>query len=109
GWRRLRERGRFVQPESGRRLVEDMEDLASPIGAFVRERCCVAPGRECAVEDLFAAWGVWCEDNGRREHGTVQTFGRDLLAALPGISRRQPRVEGGGRERVYVGIDLAGS
>ena len=33
GWQRLRERGRFVQPASGRQFVSDLEDLGSPIGA----------------------------------------------------------------------------
>ena len=42
GWRRLRERGHFLQPDSGRQMIEEMEDLASPIGAFLKERCVVA-------------------------------------------------------------------
>ena len=44
GWRRVRDRGRFIQPKSAAKLVEEMEDLSSPVGAFVRERCRVAPG-----------------------------------------------------------------
>src|SRR5262249_8172089 len=33
GWRRLRERRRFVQPAGGDELREQLEDIASPVGA----------------------------------------------------------------------------
>ena len=101
----MRERGRFQQPESALQLVESLEDLSSPIGAFVREQCEVGPGYETPVRDLFAAWKSWCEDKGRKEHGTEQGFGRDLRAFLPHIDDRRPRVDGG-RIRVYAGVRL---
>ena len=37
--------------------------------------------------------------------GTVQTFGRDMKAAYPGIKTKQPR-DDGKRLRVYEGIGL---
>jgi putative DNA primase/helicase len=48
GWQRLEERGHFVQPAAAQDLVKEMEDLTSPISAFVRELCKVGPG--CEVE-----------------------------------------------------------
>jgi putative DNA primase/helicase len=105
GWKRMYDRGHFIQPASGRKLVEELHDLSSPVGAFVRECCEVGPGHEVPVRDLFARWQRWCEDKGRKEAGTEQTFGRDLRAALPGIDDRQPR-SGGRRIRLYVGIRL---
>src|SRR5262249_6708294 len=42
GWRRLIERGFFATPTSSADAVRELEDLGSPIGAFVRERCIVA-------------------------------------------------------------------
>jgi putative DNA primase/helicase len=105
GWKRLRERGHFEQPKSAGLMVQDMEDLSSPISAFVRERCEVGAGHEVAVKDLFSDWKVWCETKGRKEPGTEQVFGRDLRAALPHIDDRQPRTESG-RIRVYVGVRL---
>jgi putative DNA primase/helicase len=39
GLERLRERGRFQQPAASEDAVREMEDLSSPMGAFVRERC----------------------------------------------------------------------
>ena len=38
GWERLYRRGRFVQPDSSLELINQLEDLGSPIGAFVRDR-----------------------------------------------------------------------
>jgi putative DNA primase/helicase len=105
GWKRLHKRGHFVQPESGKKLIEDLEDLSSPIGAFIRECCVVKPGCEVFVRDLYDRWKRWGEDKGRKDAGTEQVFGRDLKAAVPTIDVRQPR-SGGGRVRVYEGIRL---
>jgi putative DNA primase/helicase len=106
GWRRLRERGRFIQPESGLKLVRELEDLSSPIGAFLREHCVIGPGLEAPVKALFQRWQGWCESVGRKDPGNEQTFGRDLRAAVPGLDDRQPRQGDGTRHRVYVGIAL---
>src|SRR5262249_10916245 len=57
-------RGHFVQPASGRKLIEQLEDLSSPVGAFIRERCEVGPGYEVPTGDLYTAWRKWCEDKG---------------------------------------------
>ncbi len=105
GWRRLRQRGRLIEPASAGQLAGDLADLASPISAFVRDCCKVGPGHRVPVDDLYAAWGRWCADGGRREPGLVQTFGRDLVAAVPGVERKQPR-DGEQRYRVYEGIGL---
>jgi putative DNA primase/helicase len=110
GWRRLRDRGHFVQPKSGANLVESLEELASPITAFIRERLELAPGVETEVQALFAAWCDWCHEAGRRDAGSVQTFGRDLVAACPHVTTGRPRrraPDGSGeRKRVYRGIKL---
>jgi hypothetical protein len=82
-----------------------MEDLASPVGAFVRERCFVATGERVETGDLFAAWRAWCEAHGRREPGTEQTFGRDLRAAVPTLGKSRPRTPEG-RLYYYLNIRL---
>jgi putative DNA primase/helicase len=105
GWRRLKTRGHFVQPASAAQAVQEMEDLSSPIGAFLRDRCLIGP--QCTVEPakLFEAWNEWCKSQGRDHPGTVQTFGRDLRAAVPALSISQPR-DGIERLRLYQGIRL---
>jgi putative DNA primase/helicase len=104
GWVRLRERGRFVMPESGAEMVREVEDLSSPVGAFVRECCTVAAGERVVAKELFTKWREWAVDAGR-EPGNIQAFGRDLMAAVPGIDVKRPN-HGGERWREYAGIGL---
>jgi putative DNA primase/helicase len=105
GLDRLRSRGYFVQPESGRELVEEMEDLVSPVSAFIRECCTLGAEQQVARADLFEAWRNWCYEGGRHP-GNVQTFGRDLKAAQASIASTRPRAEAGARQRTYTGIGL---
>jgi len=105
GLERLRERGYFIQPSSSADAIQELEDLGSPVGAFIRDRCTIGPGKQIACELLFDAWCAWCEAQKRKEPGTVQTFGRDLRAAVPGLKVAQPR-EDGTRSRRYEGIGL---
>jgi putative DNA primase/helicase len=102
GWKRLRQRGRFVQPASVDDALREMEDLASPVGAFVRDRCVIEPDRRAWVDDLYKAWKAWCEADGRATATTKQTFGRDLMAAVPGILCRRNQ----GYGRFYEGLGL---
>lgn len=104
GWKRLKKRGRFVQPKSAEEAIRDLEDLASPVSAFVRECCTVGPGHRAFVDELFKAWQGWCEQDGRTVVTHKQSFGRDLTAAVPGIKRRR----GTGLESFYEGIGLGG-
>lgn len=103
GWRQLRERGAFIQPSCVEDTLRDMEDLSSPVGAFVRECCKVGPGLRVWVDELYFAWKQWCEQEGRSSVTTRQTFGRDLMAAIPGISSRRHC----GCGRFYEGVELA--
>lgn len=105
GYLRLRERGYFLQPDSARDAIEELEELGSPISAFIKARCVVSPGLHAPANDVFVAWRDWCEANGRREAGTAQSFGRDLRAAVPGLRIARPRIEGS-QVRCYEGIRL---
>ena len=81
-----------------------LADLVSPVAAFVRDCCKTGIGYDVPISDLMATWRSWCEDNGHKP-GSVQTFGRDLRAVVPGLRVRQPR-DGDTRERCYIGIAL---
>ncbi len=107
GWRRLRDRGRFVQPESGQELVDDLEDLSSPVGAFVRQMCRIGTSFRVEVGELYQEWKKWCELHGRRESNTEETFGRDLRAVVPELKRSRPRTNEG-RLYMYSGIRVRG-
>jgi putative DNA primase/helicase len=107
GLQRLRKRGYFLQPESGRELLDDLADLSSPVSAFLEDACVLGPEYSVAAGDLFAAWRSWCDDHGRDHPGTVATFGRDLRAARPEIKVSNRRVLTT-RQRYYEGIGTKG-
>jgi putative DNA primase/helicase len=61
GWKRLRARGHFVMPHSCAEAMRELEELSSPVQAFVRDTCLLTPGARVDVDDLYAAWKLWCE------------------------------------------------
>ena len=105
GWQRLQARGKFLQPASGAKLLDDLNDLSSPVGTFVRECCRTGPNCEVPIKDLFAAWKKWCEEHGRDHPGDSQGFGRNIRACVPDLDSRQLNDQGK-RTRVYAGIEL---
>lgn len=105
GLDRLRERGYFRQPASAREAVRQLHTLSSPIKAFIEDCCVVAPGASVECNALYLAWMQWCTEHGREQAGTVQIFGRNLSAAVPGVRVTRPRT-GDGRERRYEGLGL---
>ena len=105
GWERLASIGRFRQPKSALGAIEQLEDLASPIGAFLRDECEIGDGYEVKVDLIFGAWLSWCESQGRDRPGTKEAFGRDLRAAAPRVKRTRLR-EGDSRDYYYEGIGL---
>lgn len=105
GWRRLRHRGWFVQPGSARDLLESMDEMASPVATFLDERCVLEPGAMVASSVLFDAWRDWCREHGRDAVGEEPSLGRDLHAAIPGLTKRRIR-NGSSRLFYYNGLRL---
>lgn len=107
GLKRLRERGRFVQPEFGSPLIQQMKDVGSPVGAFVRECCVVGVEEKVVISELYDKWKTWCKDNGRKDAGTIQVFGRNLVGT---VSELTVRKLGGhrstDRRKYYFGIRI---
>jgi putative DNA primase/helicase len=105
GYRRLRERGYFIQPASAHEAVEDLEVLASPTKAFLNERCRVGPRQRAPIELAYQTWRLWCDSVGHKDPGTKHTFGRNLKAAVPSLRIIRPRA-GDDRYREYDGFSL---
>lgn len=105
GWNRLQKRGYFCQPQSSDAAIEELEALASPVAAFVRDKCRLGPTEDVNCETLFNVWVEWCNKQGVKA-GTSSVFGRDLKSACPEITDFRPRTEIG-RVRQYRGIGLA--
>jgi putative DNA primase/helicase len=99
---------RFTRVPSAEDAIGQMRDLASPVAAFVREQCVVGANREVAIDELYDAYKMWCDDNGHQK-STKQTFGRNLRAAVPALSMKRKREgprEANDRARVYQGLAL---
>lgn len=103
GLERLLDRGRFVQPASAGEAIQELEDMASPVSAFVREACEFGQGDGFRIvkAHLFESWRTWCAEHGYRP-GAEATFARDLRAAFPAIATYRPR--DGDRTRMWSGI-----
>ncbi len=106
GYRRLQERGYFVQPESGREAIEAIAMLGSPVKAFVRDCCEVKAGLSVDKDDLYSAYCEWCLDEGKKDPGSREWFTRNLNSAVQGLRISRPREGDGTRPRMYEGIAL---
>jgi putative DNA primase/helicase len=105
GWMELQRRGSLLQPTSSQELLDELYDLSSPVGEFVRDRCEVGPEFSVPRADHFQEYQHWSEEKGRKFTQDSTGFGRDLRAAVPGIGSSQPRVEGS-RVRRHTGIRI---
>jgi putative DNA primase/helicase len=105
GYRRLRQRGYFVQPKSSLEASEAIEMLASPTLAFVRECYDVGPGLTAVCDDMWEDWKLWSESQGRKDAGSKGWFGRNLQSAVSGLTISRPTINDV-RVPTYVGIGI---
>jgi len=112
GYRRLVERGHFIQPKSGESAIDDIETLGAPVRAFVRDCCVVVADESVTKADLFQTWKHWCMDENRKDAGTKEWFSRNLHATEPSVSTTRPRVNNG-KEREWrhrgIGLNAVGA
>ncbi len=100
GLRRLTNRGYFIQPESGKRVLEKMAHYGKQVETFVRQRCRIGGKCRCPTAILYEAWCHWCDENGCFPNNHA-TFGRTFLNTFPEIQKRD-----GGKNLFYDGIAL---
>jgi putative DNA primase/helicase len=105
GLARLERNGHFTEPSASIEAVITMQDTASPMSAFVREKCETGPSRTVTVDALWSAWKDWSEDNGVRP-GNKQMFGRNLGSVVSQAKRTRPRGDDGSQIPTYTGIGL---
>lgn len=101
GWVTLQEQGRFIEPEATREVVEELEDLASPVSSFLKEKCDMADSAWVYTDLLYAEWVKWCKAEGK--HPTQKAvFSKDLRSVVPDIRIRRDTV----LEKFYQGVAL---
>ena len=103
GLDRLRKRGHFLQPAASAEAVQEIEDLGSPISAFLRTECEIGPEHVCVKAHLYERWREWCQEHGYPRPSNESHFGRDLRAALPTLRVSRPSLPSG-RIQQWVGI-----
>ncbi len=107
GWRRLRDRGHFVLPESSKDAIDDVHTMGSPVAAFLRDACVLDPSASTPTDDVWRAWKHWCEER-QMLSGDIRHFGARLSAAGNGRVRKSRRQINGERMNTYVGLALRG-
>jgi phage/plasmid-associated DNA primase len=97
--------GKFTRLPAADEAIVTMRDLASPVAAFVRERCEINPTHEVSTETLFSEYKAWCELTENRK-ASREVFGRDLRAAVPAIRKVRAGTDASDRHHVYRGLAL---
>jgi putative DNA primase/helicase len=106
GLERLQRQGRFTRPPAAEEMLRTLQDLASPVAAFVRDCCVTGPDEHVRIDELYKAWREWADANGHSKVSKT-VFGRDLRAALAGrLKVGRPWSGGEDRARSYLGISL---
>lgn len=105
GLDRLLQRGHFIQPRSAVSLIEQMNELGSPLDSFISECCVLDPSLKIKISSLFEVFKNWNFENNNPNVGTVQLFSKNIYAATHRVKTQQLTVNGK-KLRFYVGIDL---
>ncbi|HKF12905.1 MAG TPA: phage/plasmid primase, P4 family [Xanthobacteraceae bacterium] len=109
GYRRLCQRGRFIQPKSGIELGKEVARSSNPIRAFIDDRCVLGVGGEVRPIVLFNVFRSWCEDNGQVELlkriTTPSHLSKELKNKIEELAELKTFREHG-EDRVYLGIRL---
>jgi putative DNA primase/helicase len=102
GLDRLRHvKGYFEMPKRSLAAMQTLEDLASPVSAFLRDWGETGPDKKELTKDLWAAYRIWCEGEGQKPESQAE-FGRNLKTVLPLLTTHAR-----GRRRFYRGVQLS--
>lgn len=106
GYDDLAATGRFATTAESRDFAQTSREAASPILAWLAEKCEVSPDYRCGCNAAFNSWRRWAAENDVQTTNSRSTFARDLKAALPGCRTVETR---GAERRMYKGFQLRAS
>lgn len=104
GLDRLLANGRFTEPQEMLDAIEVMEESASPMIAFVRDRCEQGFDHVIPLEDLFNEYTYWAAANGNKALAKNH-FTQELHSAFPEVKQFKPRINGA-QVKAYRGLKL---
>lgn len=84
GLERLRRIGDFTEPESSRKVVEELKQTASPMVQFAHECCTITADGTTREVELYDAWRNWSKEHGLTS-GMRLKFRQLLPMSLPSI------------------------
>jgi putative DNA primase/helicase len=106
GYKRACARGRFIQPKTGLRLKQRIEDEIDPFAQFVRETFIIDAASIVSIKAFERSWKEWCEENNRPDlvksiHS--KTFKRHLhaISGLSALDVTRPE-HGGPRHYTFL-------
>ncbi|RWM22617.1 MAG: hypothetical protein EOR73_07065 [Mesorhizobium sp.] len=105
GYRRLKQRGRFLQPESGLEYLDQMDENAGTVKRFVSDMCAVDREYEISKSMLYERFNEWAKEHGHHSMAD-STFASDLLGLHIGIKPRRHRNPEGKFVPYFAGITL---
>ena len=104
GLRRLEKRGYFNIPKDSQEMIDDLEDLGSPVKCFVTERYDLGPNLWVTTAAIFGDFRTVCKSKGLFHLINESTLGRDLKAIYgQKIKKVRARINGK-RVNIYKGI-----
>jgi putative DNA primase/helicase len=100
GFKLLTEEGRFNQTRSGAERLKVLQELCSPIVAFINERYDITGIESDMIpaDDMQREWISWCSDTGHHA-GSTHKFSKNLTDAYPVCGKKRLRATG---SRIYV-------
>ncbi|MER9847100.1 phage/plasmid primase, P4 family [Mesorhizobium sp. M0106] len=105
GYKRLKQRGRFLQPESGLEYLDQMDENAGTVKRFVSDMCAVDREYEISKSMLYDRFNEWAKDHGHHSMAD-STFASDLLGLHIGVKPRRHRNPEGKFVPYFAGITL---
>ncbi|MCG3138653.1 MAG: hypothetical protein HJJLKODD_02520 [Phycisphaerae bacterium] len=99
GLHRLRQQGRFTEPEICREALAEYRIECNPCGTFLSERYVTGAGYQSCGE-LYANYADWSRSNGYHPLGEI-AFGKEVRRTFPDVERKQI---GPGKTWCYTGL-----
>ena len=94
GLRRLEARGRFEEPETVTKAMDNYQQIADPLQAFLREKCvCDVPGAVVGKTELYEAYTKFCHEEGVKYIEGRREFNARLQQEFPEMREKKRRLE----------------
>ncbi|QRP62699.1 hypothetical protein I6J77_11175 [Rhodanobacter sp. FDAARGOS 1247] len=101
GYQRLRERGRFDEPESSEQARKDWYETGNPLAEFVKDYCVFPSANSAKPEDFTYAYNVWRQ---KREMTVIAS--NKLIQELQAMHGDGIKRGYKGSDRCWRGIEL---